>query len=117
MVRSGRTRRSLLRASERIIRWRRSATACTSVTTFTAKPLVGWTAGIGGSGRCRRQRRPLAGSLVEYARRWPDRREAMARAYRSGAYTMREIADHFGVHYMTVSRAVRRFEEELECET
>jgi transposase-like protein len=33
----------------------------------------------------------------------------MARAYLSGAYTMAEIGDHFGVHYMTVSRAVRRF--------
>lgn len=60
------------------------------------------------------QRRPLAGSLAEYARRWPDRREAMA--YRSGAYTKRECADHFGVHYMTVSRAVRHFERELGCE-
>ncbi|GAB4353789.1 MAG: hypothetical protein Kow0060_04440 [Methylohalobius crimeensis] len=30
----------------------------------------------------------------------------MARAYLSGAYTMSEI----GVHYMMVSRAVRRFE-------
>jgi REP element-mobilizing transposase RayT len=63
------------------------------------------------------QKRPLAGSLAEYATHWPDRRQAMARAYRSGAYTMREIADHFGVHYMTVSRAVHRFERELECET
>lgn len=30
----------------------------------------------------------------------------MARAYRSGGYRMKEIADHFGVYYMTVSRAV-----------
>lgn len=79
---------------------------------------LGWLAG--GDRRLREvskaQRRPLAGSLAEYARRWPDRREAMARAYRSGAYTMQEIAEHFGVHYMTVSRAVRRFERELECE-
>ena len=33
---------------------------------------------------------------------------SMAKAYASGAYSMREIADYFGVHYMTVSRAVRR---------
>jgi REP element-mobilizing transposase RayT len=77
---------------------------------------------LGGSDRPLRdvskaQRRPLAGSLAEYARRWPDRRQAMARAYRSGAYTMREIADHFGVHYMTVSRAVHRVEQELDCGT
>jgi len=35
----------------------------------------------------------------------------MANAYLSGAYTMSEIGDKFGVHYMTVSRAVRYFEE------
>ncbi|MFO7858262.1 MAG: helix-turn-helix domain-containing protein [Ectothiorhodospiraceae bacterium] len=34
----------------------------------------------------------------------------MARAYRSGGYTMKAIAEHFGVHYATVSRAVRRYE-------
>lgn len=63
------------------------------------------------------QRRVLAGSLAASAAHWPDRREAMARAYRSGAYTMREIADHFSVHYMTVSRVVGRFERLPECET
>ncbi|PKM36094.1 MAG: hypothetical protein CVV06_12860 [Gammaproteobacteria bacterium HGW-Gammaproteobacteria-10] len=34
----------------------------------------------------------------------------MPRAYLSGVYTISEIGAHFGVHYMTVSRAVRRFE-------
>jgi transposase len=34
----------------------------------------------------------------------------MAQAFLSGAYTMQETAEHFGVHYSTVSRAVRRFE-------
>ncbi|RDH80889.1 MAG: hypothetical protein DIZ78_17660 [endosymbiont of Escarpia spicata] len=32
----------------------------------------------------------------------------MAKAYLSGDYSMREIADHFGVHYSAVSRAVGR---------
>lgn len=32
----------------------------------------------------------------------------MARAYESGDYTRRQIASHFGVHYATVSRAVRQ---------
>ena len=36
----------------------------------------------------------------------------MAQAYLSGAYTMQEIAEHFHVHYATVSRAVRRIERE-----
>ncbi len=38
------------------------------------------------------------------------RKEAMTQAYLSGAYTMAEIGDHCGIHYMTVSRAVRELE-------
>ncbi|RCX26129.1 transposase [Thioalbus denitrificans] len=57
----------------------------------------------------RAQRRPLARPLADYARR-SDRRMAMAEAYLSGHYTMREIAEHFGVHYSTVSRAVKALE-------
>jgi putative transposase len=49
-------------------------------------------------------------SLDEYAMRHPERDVAMAEAYRAGAYTMAEIAQHFAVHYMTVSRAVRTYE-------
>jgi len=33
---------------------------------------------------------------------------AMAAAYATGDYTMQEIATCFGVHYSTVSRAVRQ---------
>ena len=58
----------------------------------------------------RAQRRPLAKAIAEYERQYADRREAMARAFLSGAYTMQEIGEHFGVHYSTVSRAVRWFE-------
>ncbi|MES9906263.1 MAG: hypothetical protein ABW168_26730 [Sedimenticola sp.] len=35
----------------------------------------------------------------------------MAQAYLSGAYMMAEIGWYFGVHYMTVSRAVKKAEE------
>ena len=56
-------------------------------------------------------RRSIALPLDDYRQRYPDRNEALARAYLSGAYTMSEIGAHFGVHYMTVSRAVRRFEQ------
>jgi len=45
------------------------------------------------------QRRALAKSLVEYRSMYPDRNQAMARAYGSGAYTMKVIRDFFGVHY------------------
>ncbi len=64
------------------------------------------------------QRRPLAKSLEEYRATYT-REEAMARAYLSGAYTMKQIGDFFAVHYMTVSRAVRNYEQRrgLECET
>lgn len=59
-------------------------------------------------------RRTLALSLDEYRTRHPDRDHAIAQAYLSGAYTMAEIGQHFGVHYMTVSRAVRKFENGRE---
>lgn len=64
------------------------------------------------------QRRPLAGELAMYRANHP-RDEAMARAYLSGAFTMKAIGDFFGVHYMTVSRAVQKYEQRkmLECET
>jgi transposase len=51
----------------------------------------------------------LAGGLYHVTSRG-DRREAMARAFQTGVYSMQEIADYFGVHYSTVSRAVRRLE-------
>jgi putative transposase len=60
----------------------------------------------------KRQRRALAKPLDDYASRYPDRDRALAEAYRSGAYSMQTIADHFGVSRMTVSRAVRRHEQD-----
>ena len=57
-------------------------------------------------------RRSVAIPLTEYQQRYSQRQEAMARAYLCGAYTMAEIGEYFGVHYMTVSRAVRQFETE-----
>jgi REP element-mobilizing transposase RayT len=55
-------------------------------------------------------RKTVALSLDQYQTRHTNRDEAMAQAYLSGAYTMAEIGRFFGVHYMTVSRAVRKFE-------
>jgi REP element-mobilizing transposase RayT len=57
----------------------------------------------------RAQRRAMTQPLAEFEKRY-QRDEAMARAYLSGQHTLAEIARHFGVHYSTVSRAVRRFE-------
>jgi transposase-like protein len=59
-------------------------------------------------------RRSVALSLDEYRMRHPNNDEAMAQAYLSGAYTMAQIGQHFGVHYMTVSRAVRKLGERPE---
>lgn len=64
-------------------------------------------------------RRAVALPLDEYQTRYPNRDEGMAQAYLTGAYTMAEIGKFFGVHYMTVSRAVRKLEvsrkDMLEC--
>ena len=61
----------------------------------------------------RGQRERMEKSLGEYAAQHSDRKEAMALAYLSGAYTMEQIGAYFGVHDMTVSRAVRQFENEV----
>lgn len=54
------------------------------------------------------QRRSSALSLSEYKRSYPARDEAMGEAYKSTAFSMAEIARHFGVSVKTVSRAVAR---------
>jgi len=60
----------------------------------------------------RAQRRVLGPSLDDYTRR-PYRKRAMADAYLSGNFTMKEIAEQFGVHDSTVSRAVRAVDRRL----
>ena len=52
------------------------------------------------------QRRALAKSLEFYRESFDDRNTGMAAAYATGDYTLQAIADAFGVHYATVSRAV-----------
>lgn len=65
----------------------------------------------------RRQRRPMAKPLEAYSQEGAPY-QAMAKAYLSGDYSMKEIADFFHVHYATVSRAVKRFEMEMRlCKT
>lgn len=62
----------------------------------------------------RLQRRGRARELSDYAQAARGDREAMAAAYRTGDYTLKEIADYFGVHYSTVSRAVTKLAENPE---
>ncbi|TFW27098.1 transposase [Duganella callida] len=59
-------------------------------------------------------RRALALPLAQYQASFPDRDMAMAQAYFSTAYTMSQIAGHFGVSYRTVSRIVQRVEAQLK---
>ena len=54
-------------------------------------------------------RRPAKKSLSYFVNSCACTKQAMAAAYRSGHYTMKEIAVFFGVHYATVSRAVKKF--------
>jgi putative transposase len=56
------------------------------------------------------QRRAQAMSLTEYALKFTPREIAMAEAYRSTAFSMSQIAAHFGVSVRTVSRAVATFD-------
>ena len=48
----------------------------------------------------------LAKSLDYYREHFDDAKQGMAAAYATGDYTLQAVADAFGVHYSTVSRAV-----------
>lgn len=52
-------------------------------------------------------RRAPAPSLEALERKHRDRNEAIVAAYATGAYSYREIAEHFGLHLATVGRIVR----------
>jgi len=54
------------------------------------------------------QRRPPAASLAEIERHAENRNSAIVKAYETGAYSYQQIADHFGIHFTTVGRIVRR---------
>lgn len=55
----------------------------------------------------RAERRPAPPPLDDYLARYPDRKTAMGQAFATGRYTLKAIAGYFGVHYSTVSRAVK----------
>ena len=55
----------------------------------------------------RAQRRALGKALVFYRDEFNDAKLGMAAAYATGDYTLQAIAGAFGVHYSTVSRAVK----------
>jgi hypothetical protein len=51
----------------------------------------------------------LRPSLTTYQEKYTDRSQAMAMAYRSGDFTLKEIAQHFGVQSTTVKRAAEQY--------
>lgn len=55
----------------------------------------------------RGQRCPPPPSLAEIAARHGERNAAIVAAYATGAYSYRQIAEHFGIHLTTVGRIVR----------
>ena len=54
--------------------------------------------------RRRRPAPPLEAIVAEH----PERNAAIVAAYATGAYSYREIGDHFGLHPATVVRVIRR---------
>jgi len=59
----------------------------------------------------RLQRRAIAKPLGWYEKHAVNRDRGIIKAYQSGDYTMKEIADWFKVHYSTVSRAIKKSEK------
>ncbi len=46
--------------------------------------------------------------LCDFSTRFKDSKIAMVKAYKTGNYTLEQVSSHFGVHYSTVSRTVKR---------
>ncbi len=56
----------------------------------------------------RAQRRAPPRPLARHAADWPDRNQAIVAAYRSNDHTQQAIAKHFGLHYTTVCRIIKK---------
>ncbi len=59
-------------------------------------------------------RRPPPPSLTHIEAQHKERNPAIVAAYATGAYSYREIAEHFGVHLATVGRLVRKAMQKSE---
>ncbi len=62
----------------------------------------------------RTQRRPLVRPLAWYFGKNLYRNNAVFDAFRRGGFSTREIGDHIGLHYSTISRIIRRGEKDQE---
>lgn len=59
----------------------------------------------------RLQRRAAAAPLAHFTA-MPDRNAAIAQAFQTGCYSLKEIGQAFGLHYATVSRIIKAQESE-----
>jgi putative transposase len=57
-----------------------------------------------------RARRRAKAKPLSYYTSFNDRNAGITAAYQTGDYTMKAIADEFGLHYATVSRIVKKAE-------
>jgi putative transposase len=48
--------------------------------------------------------------ISNYRDQYIDENIAIKEAYLSGGYTMKEIGEHFGKHYTTISRIIKKYE-------
>ena len=53
------------------------------------------------------QKRAKVKTLEEYEASFDDRNQCIKEAFQSGGYTMKAIADHFGLHYSSVSKIIK----------
>ena len=56
------------------------------------------------------QRRRLAAPIVDYLNRAATRNEGIYLAFRSGSYSMKEIAGEVKLHYSSVSKIIKSIE-------
>lgn len=57
------------------------------------------------------QRRKVAKPLGDYKKQNRSRDETICEAYRSGGYTMSELAEYFGLHYSSISKIIRKLDD------
>ena len=60
------------------------------------------------------QKQPPPRPLNQYQDQYIERNRAMAEAYLSGHYSLRQVGEYFGVSYATVSRAVKAQEKSVK---
>ena len=57
----------------------------------------------------KKQKRPVAKTLLQLEIQYQDRNSAIVATYNTGAYSQREIAEHYNLHPSTVGDIVRKF--------